>query len=205
MGRYISAILFSVLLFFAVSTVNASITSWTCGDDGDHAIVMSSPTWAEVDEEYQLSMNCTQNWFPGHLQGDFITDTPTDPTVRILEDISNDTTFAWTDYHITIGMTQSFSILSTGLTAPAGWAASVIAPVAGILPNTNNVAGYVGTINYVNATGSPIAIGYDDIFGFKISFLGSTNFTTQQVPTPEPATIGLLGLGAMALLRRRKA
>jgi hypothetical protein len=209
MNRYSSAILCILLLLFAVPTVNAAITSHSCADDSDGAIIMTSPSWTDNgNKDYTLSMNCAQWGFPddsaapGHLAGDFQTDTELDPTVRILEDITNDTTFAWTDYHITIGMTQSFSFL--GLTAPAGWAASIVGPAAGYIPNGGPM-GYVATINYVMGTGgSPIDIGGDDIFGFKVSFLGSTNFSTEQIPTPEPTTILLLGLGAMSVIRRRR-
>ena len=206
MSRYSSAILCIFLLLLAVPTVNASITGWTCTDDGDGAIVMSPTGWTDNGgHDYTYSMNCAQYWYPGHLLGDFTTDTELDPAVGIIEDISNDTAFDWTDYHITIGMTKTFTFLNSGLMMPDGWTAQIIAPVAGILPNSNNVSGYVGTVNYYQSAGDPVAIGDDGLFGFKVSFTGSTSFTTQQIPTPEPATIGLLGLGAMALLRRRKA
>ena len=208
MGQRFITILFSVLFLLVATTVNASIVSWNCGADGDGAIVMDygSTTLTLVDpvtHDYDLAMSGDQYWLPAHLQGDFQTG-GTDPTVRIIEDIGNDTTFAWTDYHITIGMTQSFSFVSSGLLAPAGWTAVVINPAPGILPNTNGVSGYVGTINYYQSAGNAIAIGDDGTFGFKVSFLGSTNFTTQQIPTPEPTTIILLGLGAMSVIRRRR-
>ena len=208
MGKYISAFLFSFLLLFAVSTVNASIETWSCGADGDGAIVMDygSTTLTLVDpvtHDYDLAMSGDQYWLPAHLQGDFQTG-GTDPIVRIIEDVGNDTTFNWTDYHITIGMTQSFSFVSSGLLAPAGWTAVVINPAPGILPNSNGVSGYVGTINYYQSAGLPVNIGDSGTFGFKVSFLGSTNFTTEQIPTPEPTTILLLGLGAMSVIRRRR-
>jgi hypothetical protein len=208
MGRYISAILFSLVLLFAVSTVNASIQNWTCAPDGDGAITMSYTNLTFGSGEYLLDMDGAQHWYPAHLAGNFTTDTELDPTVRILEGIDNDTTFAWTDYHITIGMNNpTFAISSiSGLVMPVGWTAVVTAPVPGNMPNGGG-PGYVGIIDYFIGAGSPVAINGSADFGFKISFSGSTNtvFSTEQIPTPEPATIGLLGLGAMALLRRRKA
>jgi hypothetical protein len=207
MGKSFVAILFSVLLLLATTTVNASITGWTCDDDGDGAIVMGTPTWTVVDAElhdYELTMSGVQHWDPAHVAGDFTTDSELDPTVRIIEDVENDTTFAWTDYHIVMGMTHDFTFVTSALLAPAGWTAAVSAVTAGTIPNGGS--GYVGTIDYFKGpTGYAIDIGEAGTFGFKVSFLGSTSFCTEQTPTPEPATIGLLGLGAMALLKRRKA
>jgi hypothetical protein len=205
MGRYISAILCILLLSFAVSTVNASIVSWNCGADGDGAIVMDygTTTLTPVGNEYQLSMSGDQYWLPAHLQGDFTTDTQLDPTVRIIEDIGNDTTFDWTDYHITIGMSHTFSFVSSGLLAPAGWTAVVTPVTTGLMPNGGPM-GYVGTVNYYQSAGDAIVIGDTGTFGFKVSFLGSTTFSTEQIPTPEPTTILLLGLGAMSVIRRSR-
>ena len=204
--RYFSAIL-CVLLLFAVSTVNASITGWTCGPDTDGAITMNYTTLTPDGGEYLLDMDGVQHGYPAHLAGSFTTDTELDPTVKILEDVSNDTDFAWADYHIAIGMTKSFSILSTGITAPTGWTWVITAPAADqplpgdISPGT----GWVGVVNYYKGTGDSVAIGDDGLFGFKVSFLGSTNFYTAQVPTPEPTTIILLGLGAVSVIRRKRA
>jgi hypothetical protein len=202
MGRYSLAFLVSILLLLVVSSVNASIVGWNCDDDGDGAIVMDTPSWAEVGDEYELSMSGVQYWFPAHVEGDFTTDTQLDPIVRIIEDVQNDTTFEWTDYHITIGMSQTFSFVSSGLLAPAGWTAVVSPVVAGTIPNGGS--GYVGTIDYYQSAGDAIAIGDTGTFGFKVSFLGSIAYCTEQIPTPEPTTILLLGLGAMSVLRRRR-
>jgi hypothetical protein len=201
------AILFSVLLLLATTTANASITGVTCVDDHDTAITMDSYQWGPAEGgEYYLTMNCTQFWGPGHVSGDITA--PDDPTLRITQYITNDTTFEWTDYHITIGMNKTFSFVSGGLVMPDGWTANIIGPTDGLpLPgDTPHGTGWVATINYVmGPEGSPIALDAEGMFGFKVLFAGSVEYCTAQVPTPEPATIGLLGLGAMALLRRRKA
>src|SRR4030042_1429330 len=110
------------LLFVLASTslVSASIIDWNCDDDGDGAIVMSYADLIGSGGDYTLEMDGKQYWYPAHMEGDFTTDTELDPTVWLIEEIENDTTFAWTDYHITIGMDKTFSILSTGLVAPTG-------------------------------------------------------------------------------------
>ncbi|MHB0946360.1 MAG: PEP-CTERM sorting domain-containing protein [Sedimentisphaerales bacterium] len=197
-----------VAFLLVTMPVNASIDSYNCDDDGDGVIVMSAVALTDnglsgEDFEYTLAMDCAPTSLSaGHVQGDFVA--PTDPKVWIAETIDNQTTFAWTDYHITIGMTQPFTI-STSVIAPDDWSSVVIQPIAGMLPNGGG-AGYVGVINYYAAPdGSPIAIGDSGDFGFKITFDGNASFCTEQYPTiPEPATMALLSFGALALIRRRK-
>jgi hypothetical protein len=209
MMRRFSAFLCSfILLFLVTPCVNATITGWTCAPDGDGAITMSYTTLTTESGGYLLDMDGAQHSFPAHLAGNFTTDTLQDPTVRILEGVDNDTSVDWTDYHITIGMNNStFAISSTsGLVMPTGWYAVVTAPAPGSMPNGGG-PGYVGSIDYYMGTGSVVTIGNSADFGFKISFLGSTVFSTEQIPTfvPEPTTMALLGLGGLALIKRRRA
>jgi hypothetical protein len=191
-----------LVAFLAIpSLVNADIISWNCADDGDGAIVMGTPTWAESDPcEYTLSMSGIQNWYPAHVQGDFTTNSELDPKVLIDETVDNNTTFAWTDYHIDMGMTKTFTI--SNIITPEDWTFVITQPVSG-MPIPNGGTGWLGTIDYYIGSGSPIAIGEEGEFGFKITFAGSVDFCTEQVPTPEPATLALLCIGALALRKRK--
>jgi hypothetical protein len=193
--------LYLAFLFLVCPLATAEIIDWTCDDDGDGAIVMESALFGPSAEGYSLELICTQNWYPGHLQGDFITDTPEDPTVSLVQIITNDTDFVWTDYHITIGMPQPFSIV--GAFGPTDWTWNVT-------PATDRLAlpghptprtCWVGTIHYY--AGSPIPIGGSGRFGFVVSFEGTVSFCTEQIPTPEPTSVLLLALGALTVLRRR--
>jgi len=198
------SLVFAAVMVLALAlSARASIVDWNCADDGDGAIVMGTPTWNEVSGEYYLTMSGTQYWYPAHVEGDFTTDTELDPTVWLIETVENQTTFNWTGYIITIGMTKNFTISS--VIAPDDWTWVINAPVSG-QPIPNDGTGWVGSVVYTyGGPGTEIAIGQSGDFGFKMSFLGSVAFCTEQIPTPEPTTLALLAVGALALIRRNKA
>ncbi len=190
----------------ATSMANAYIVDWNCSDDGDGAIVMDNEAsvWAQLDDTdgiatYQLDMYGTQYGYPAHVEGDFTTDTETDPIVWLVQSVDNQTTFTWTDYHISIGMNKPFSIV--GVVAPPDWTWVITQPVGNQpLPNENGT-GWVGSVDYF--AGTSIPIGSSGTFGLVLQFDGSVEFCTEQYPTPEPVTAGLLALGGLVFLRRR--
>jgi hypothetical protein len=118
------------------------------------------------------------------------------------ESLNNDTDFAWTGFNIDIGMADTFTISHTNVIAPDGWIFTVTDPIAGLIPNGGG-AGYVGTVDYSIGTGSPIAIGDEAEFGFQFSFTGAGTVSYEETPIPEPATMTLLCIGALALLRKK--
>jgi MYXO-CTERM domain-containing protein len=110
-----------------------------------------------------------------------------DPSLHISKDVTNDSTFAWTDYHIIIG--------GEGVTYVPGTASS---DRFGIIVPTGNTIDF-----YAPATvpiGSTVNVSFDILIP-----AGSFNFSITQTPTPEPATLGVLAAGGLALLRRRRA
>ena len=135
-------------------------------------------------------------------------DTPSDPTLTVNNSINNTSSFAWTEYIVSVAMNQGFTINSAGVVAPGGWTASITqpgAPVAGI---------YTGTIDYLG--GTPVSI-YPLLnstlnFGYQVTFSGSTSYSLTQSanPVPEPGpwsflTAGGLLMGGWILARRWQA
>jgi hypothetical protein len=191
---------FLMVLALAAGAASADIIQWDFAPAGEGTFAVSSSQLTQtVPDEFVMAAGCSQYGCPGLAAGNFVTD-GTDPTVWIAQTIQNDTTFDWTDYHITIGMTQAFTI--TGVIAPDNWTWNITAPAAGTGPD--GTAGYVGDVDYSVGSGSPIVQGASGDFGLIVHFNGSIAYCTEQIPTPEPATLGLLALAGSALLARRR-
>lgn len=192
---------------------SASLLGWSLSQ----ASITSVPTWSYsggfycyapvfTSADQTVDLTGHQSSF-GSMGLTILTDTPTDPTLTVNDSINNTSSFAWTEYIVSVAMNQSFSINSAGVVAPGGWTAVITqpgAPVAGT---------YTGTIDYLG--GTPVSI-YPLLnstlnFGYQVTFSGSTsyNLTQSANPVPEPgagsflAAIGLL-MGGWSLAQRRQ-
>jgi hypothetical protein len=200
------------VLLAVTSFANANIIETpTFAPDSDGVITVQtdgSMGWTGTNGDYSLTLPTKQQFVDGfgvtgHVQGQFKTD-GSDPAVYIIENVENATSFAWTGYVFSVYMQKSFSFVTS--TAPMGWTPSYSSVTAANLPN-NLGPGYKGTVTFSMGTGAPVAIGGNADFGVKFSWLpqgsGYVGYCTEQTPTPEPATLAVLGFGALALLRKR--
>jgi hypothetical protein len=153
-----------------------------------------APVFTTADQS--VAVSGYQSGF-GTMGLTILTDTPTDPTLTVNNSINNTSSFAWTEFVVSVAMNQSFSINSAGVVAPGGWTANITqpgAPVSGI---------YTGTIDYLG--GTPVSI-YPALnsaldFGYQVTFSGSTSYSLTQSanPVPEPGAVGFLLAGALLM------
>ncbi len=186
-------ILFAAALFLTgLTTSQANITSISYTDDGDGAVKCPIYTWPGGTD---VSIYGDQYWGPGHVLFDIVTDSSGDPTLTLANAIENDTAFAWTGYEVDISMNKTFTFSGQTVTLPGDWTVSSVvqpgAPIGGI---------YTGQLFFT--AGTPVPVGGELDFAFKLTFLGSAQFTEQLVPVPEPGVFSLL-LGGLLLVGRR--
>lgn len=194
--KYSTVFALLVMLVFA-ATASAGIVSVDCYNDGDGAIIMNG--WWNSDltgtpAEADVYLDETLKWAPAHALANIVVDG--DPIIRFTKEVDNGTTYDWTGYVINVVRAGNFDI--TAATAPSGWNAPVItAPVeqfSGIYTGQ-----WLGTVSYSAGSGTPIAVGDTGLFKLTTSFIGTSTFTLEQIPVPEPATITLLILGLVGL------
>jgi hypothetical protein len=195
------------MLFAAAVFSRADIIGNTIAADGDGVITCNIYGFTTNGPgDFQISIDGIQHnmgnpWEPGHILGDILTDTETDPKLTLFNEIDNDTGYAWGDYHVMVTMSKTFAFTNVGV-GNAGWTVTAITQPT--LVGTNWI-GYIDYAGYSN----PVAVSSTLDFNYAMTFVGSVSYCEQLTPSPvpEPATFALAicGLGGLLVMRRRSA
>lgn len=114
--------------------------------------------------------------------------------------VTNNTSEAWTDFHFQI-INIGFDVSNVDfIVTPPYEPTSSQSPLTWSVDNV-----VVGATLDLYFCSDPVLVGDSASFTvYTDNTVGKKRFGVLIYPTPEPATIGLLGLGALALLRKRK-
>jgi hypothetical protein len=170
---------------------NASITNVTAY--GGSAVDCYIYTFSTTSDLFSMQ---SHQYASGKIWGNILTDSAEDPTLTLQNTIDNQTSFAWTAYHVDVTMNNPFTIASPSI-LNTGW--TIGTPVQ---PVWNGTA-YVGQLDFF--AGTPVAIGQIISFSYQIVFSGATsfNFTESLTPVPEPASFTLVMAGGLLLAASR--
>jgi len=194
------AVLVAFLAGVTASHANITNTTFQAYNDGQMYCTFSNLTQIGPGAFEQGIHGDQWGFNGGTVRGDIQTDTPGDPSLTLLHSINNDTGYTWTNYDVTITMSQSFSL--SGVTVDNGWSDVVTAPVL----MGSSWVGYIDL--YAAPYGTPVLVNGILDFGYTMSFTGSVSFsetlTPGPAPVPEPGVMALLSLGAAGWSARRR-
>lgn len=138
-----------------------------------------------------------ENWIAGGPASLTVQiDANTDPDVTMTKNLINTTGFAWTSFIIQLNQISPFPTPST---YPGSLGSSRFS-------SNSTVNGPTGsTMTFTQSgTDTPVLPGQSVSFFFTFNIPGSVVFEMVQTPVPTPGALGLLGLGGLAALRRRR-
>lgn len=174
------------------------------------SLYLPDGTWDEGptgDWYYTISPDTTygtawlrETWIAGNpVDFNMGVEADSDPNVRIVKTLDNDTDFDWTDFHIR-------------LVPQPGTGPIVVDPLSvdsdrftdTLVTNNPDGSAIVEWFTNFGAGDTPVLIGEEVTLDFTFNVPGSVAFKMVQTPTPEPASLALVLLGGLAVVRRRR-
>jgi len=148
----------------------------------------------EWDFDYAMP-TLTMNEIIGAVAADNVMisgETDSDPVFTVIKTITNTSGVTWTGYNLTLAGSGIPTFVAGSAGAGGGKLQNVAYPhPAAIVFSGNNPV----------HNGELLTLQFD----INVPTTGLFDFSLTQHPVPEPTTIGLLGLGSLTLLRKRRS
>lgn len=183
------AVLFCILFLSSISFAGFIVDDFWCAFPDDpgqtfHEWDFSYDAGREDPYELTLAENLSTL---GIDQVVMSGNTDEDPIYRTIKLVTNESTVAWTSYELTL---SAGPVIFTGVPSSDLFSSAVIS-------NGGLKITFSGGV--VNPTDEVMLS-----FKILVPTTGAFSVCLTQNPIPEPATMGLLSLGALAFIRRRK-
>lgn len=167
-------------LFVLSASLQAGFVSVICSNDADPDFDATHEWGFDFENQSVYLIEDYLHWGPDSVNVSGITET--DPDLSMTKAVTNLNGNVWTAYSLTLGGNATFVSASSDL-----------------LPDVDL------SDTYILFSGGTVEIGQTLNMAFVVNVptIGDFSFCLTQLAIPEPASLSLLGLGALALIRRK--
>jgi hypothetical protein len=187
---YRNTILVGVLALALCASANAGVTNWSAQWVDSSPLDLSNGGTGWQWNPTTLEWNIWEAYIasdPDTATAAVNGEAELDPTIHIVKQVTNGSTFDWTDYHIVV----------TGSPGVSYVAHSATSDKFGTINESGNVIDFFAP--------QTVLMGQTVTFSLDIQIPeGLFSFNIDQTPTPEPSSMLLLGVTGL-LIRRRRA